>query len=351
MTIKCYNIHNVIKFKIIDRYNNVKNFLSHLYKAYSYFEVNNVVKPDFIVDIGPFKENNKNAHFLDEKYYVKDNYFFCKDSYKKAKWKLQINGFERGIMKVNLNVNVFGQMFIPGYIVDPLIRLKMSGKRNHMLHAGCVSKDDSGYIFAARSGVGKTTISMFFVEKGFNFLSDNWLILNKSKILNFPLPFQISTYKLNKFVANKLSYNTKICLKLKHILSKLTYGYAKILTPVEVQKIIPKLIVDETKNKALFFVVKGKKFHIKSANKKDDIVSKLLTNNMFEMFPFFIYMLEYSFVFPKSKIAFFWEDMKRDIKKYLKNIKIYKISVPEKITSNNLNRIYDFVVALHARKN
>ena len=69
---------------------------------------------------------------FDEKYYVKENYLFCKDSYKKAKWKLQIKGFEKGIMKVNVDVNIFGQMFIPGYIVEPLIRLKMSEKRKHM---------------------------------------------------------------------------------------------------------------------------------------------------------------------------------------------------------------------------
>ena len=351
MKIKCYNIHNVVKFKIIDRHNNVKNFLSHLDKAYSYFEVKNVKKPDFVVNIGPFKENNKNAHFLDERYYVKKNYLFCKDSYKKAKWKLQINGFEKEMMNVDVDVNIFGQMFIPGYIVDPLIRLKMSEKRKHMIHAACVSKDDSGYIFAARSGVGKTIISLFFVEKGFNFLGDNWIILNNSKTLNYPCPLNVFTYNINEFIAEKLSYSTKIWLELKGLLFKLTGGYAKIFTPVEVQKIIPDSIVKKSRNKTLFFLSKGKRVDIRTNNKKDDIISQLVTSSMFEMFPFFIYMLEYSYSFPESKISLFWENMKRDIKEYLKKVKFYEISVPERITTSDLNKIYDFVVSLYGRNN
>lgn len=351
MVVKCYNIHNIVKFKIIDRHNHTKNFLTHLNEAYSYFEVDKIDKPDIIFNIGPFNESIEDAQILDEKYYVKKNYLFCRDSYKKAKWKLQIHGFEKGMMKVDVNTNTFGQLFISGYIIDPIVRLKILEKGNSMIHAACLSKDGTGYILAARSGVGKTFTSISLADRGLNFLGDNWIILHGSEILSFPCPLKIFSFNMSKVVADKLSHTAKIWLKIKNVVFILTGGYVKIYSTIEPHKIIPDSIIDKAKNKVLLFAIKGKKFDIKSNVNRDDIISQLVTNNMFEMFPFFTYMLEYSFVFPESKIALFVDNMREYLKKYLKNVKIYKLYLPEKITSNDLNKIYDFMVSFYEREN
>ncbi|NIO44345.1 MAG: hypothetical protein GTN36_02215 [Candidatus Aenigmarchaeota archaeon] len=336
--VKNYSIHDIISFKIIDKNNFFKKKFSRFETSYSYFQVNKLSNPDIIINIGPFQPSNNNCKVLDGRFHIKKDYLFCNDSYKLAKWKLEIIGLESKKTIINVDANASGQLFIPGYIIDPIIRIKMQEKGYPMIHASAVSKNKNGYVFAARSGCGKTVISVSLLEKGFDFLGDNWIIIKNGYALNYISTLNIFDYNINDFVSDKMSSKDLYILKLKKILYDMTDGYIKLFSQIQIHRFISK-INKRTKISKLFFITKNKKFSIKNKINKDNLITQLVLNNKFEMFPFFKYMLEYSFIFPNSKIASFLPDMEENIRRSLKNVKLYRMFIPENITPKTFKKI------------
>ena len=56
---------------------------------------------------------------------------------------------------------------------------------------------------------------------------------------------------------------------------------------------------------------------------------------------YFNYMLAYSFVFPDSRVATYWDDLKEGLEDILENVQIYEMEIPENYNSNTFNRVYE----------
>lgn len=61
---------------------------------FSFFEVDAIGNPDIILNIGKFTPSNNDCYLIDHKYHIKENYLYCKDFSGKAKWEVEILGFE-----------------------------------------------------------------------------------------------------------------------------------------------------------------------------------------------------------------------------------------------------------------
>ncbi|PKP36738.1 MAG: hypothetical protein CVT98_07150 [Bacteroidetes bacterium HGW-Bacteroidetes-15] len=56
--------------------------------------------------------------------------------------------------------------------------------------------------------------------------------------------------------------------------------------------------------------------------------------------PFMRYMLAYSYVFPESKIARYWSNLKVKLKESLENIPLYQIDLPERYNERYLEKMF-----------
>lgn len=99
-----------------------------------------------------------------------------------------------------------------GYLSD-LIILDALRKRGYIvLHASAVAMGKKGIIFPSYSGGGKSTLALFLLENGFNFLSDDTIILRKEK--NKFYMYSLSKYlSLRKIDACRYSSRYKVALK------------------------------------------------------------------------------------------------------------------------------------------
>ncbi len=70
-----------------------------------------------------------------------------------------------------------------------------------ILHAGVVEKDNAGYIFYAPSGIGKTTLMVELIKRGYRFLSDEFCVLNLDDFTLLPFPRRLGIKK------NSMLYN------------------------------------------------------------------------------------------------------------------------------------------------
>lgn len=336
---KNYSIQNIVTFKIINRTRFSHKFVSNLDTEYKNFETKDLNNPDFTLYLGDFIPSNQDCYILDDKYYIKEDYLFCKEnSYKLAKWKLEISGFESANMIIHISSNLIGNMFLSP-IIDFLIQFKLNEKGYSLVHASCVSENNRAYLFPALSGGGKTTVAMHFVEKGFDFLGDNFVILHDGEALCFLSPLNIFTYNLTPIIKRNLGIGKRSILALKDLLYKMTLGYAKIFTKINVRHVVPNAIVDKSILDSVSILIPKEEVHIENIS-KEELIGHLVMNQKLESSSFRGYMLDYSYMFPESNMATHWTRYKENLRKNIGgDTPIYKIEVPQKYDTNTFERI------------
>lgn len=341
-----YNIHNILTFKIVR--DKKTDFMKDLNLPFSFFEVNEIENPDIILNIGKFSPSNSNCYIIDHKYYIKDNYFYCKDSGGSAKWEFEIFDFENGDTIINFDGKIIGPeaLFYPDLLpqdilLRPLIEYKLRKKGYLLIHAGGVSKNNKGYVLTGRGSSFKTSLSMDLIRKSkFEFLGDDRVILHGNKILCFPVHLKAIEYKINNLPnetfrdsSNKL--NIKSYMKFFNFLKYLhkNVDYQNIKVP----------IVELSTLKKIFFILRTKRQDVKKLKiSSEEGIRKITINNQADLIKghtfmlfdfgqyFYKYVLAYSFVFPGNLILKHWDDMENCLIPILKEIKIYEMEIPEK---------------------
>lgn len=89
----------------------------------------------------------------------------------------------------NLNEFDYDYYTSPGTVPNPLAHIDALfimkvydlAKDYHMFHSGSVSWENQGIIFPGLSGMGKSTLTLKLVKKGFGFLSDEAACINPEK--------------------------------------------------------------------------------------------------------------------------------------------------------------------------
>lgn len=334
---KYYNVHDIVSFKIIGNVGLLDKLLCWDEELRG-LESTKVAKPDFTVCFGKFTPHNQDCYFLGEKYYIKDDYFYCHDSYRYIKWELEMSGFEGGDMEVHLNCNFIGKMFISDLIINHLIWLKLNEKGYSIVHGSCASKNGGAYVFAGQGASGKSSIALNLIEHGFKLLGDHYVILNDGYAISFPSPLHIMSFNLTSSVKKNMSLKHKVFFYLNQLLYKLAgRGTA---TKINLKDIFANSLEDKAKLHSIFFLLPKEKFKAENID-INTLINHLVMNQNLESLPSFIrYMVEYSYMFPQSKMATYWENYKKNLTNALNpGINIYKLEVPKKFDAKTFEKL------------
>lgn len=334
-----YNIHNILKFRMVR--DKKRDFMRDLNLEFSFFEVKDIDDPDIVLNIGKFAPSNNDCYLIDHKYHIKENYFYCKDSGGRAKWEVEIFGFEDGATTINYNGGIVGSKALfpdqvpQNIILQPLIEYKLGKKGYLLIHSAGISNSDKGYVLAGRPSAFKSTLMMDFVRKaGFSWLGDDRVIIHKDKVLSFPMTPITIDFKCKYLPTEEFrGFLDKI-----HLVKYLHHN-------VDCENCTAQ-ISESTILEALLFIARTNKGAIKKRGVcLEEAVDKLVENNRAEMIlvHFYKYMLAYSFVFPESEMAKYWDRLKQNLEQILKKISIYEIEIPEKYDLNVFNEIRKFV--------
>ena len=339
-----YNVHNILEFRIIREKRH--DILGDVNFPFRFFEVKEIDQPEIILNIGKFTPSNSDCYAVEHKYYIKENYFYCKDSAGRARWEAEIKGFEDNQITVNFNSANFAKesflypdLFPQEIVLKPLLEYKLFQKGYPLIHSGAISKNNQAYLLAGRGSSSKTTIIINLVRNaGMDFLSDDQIIIRKEGILSFPKQFGQFSF-MTKYLPTEHYRGLwdKIHL-VRYLQSKPDYK--------EGISVIP-----SSSLKALFFIVRSNKETIsKRRISLETALDKLVIGNMIDMETlgplsglFLRYMLAYSFIFPHSKIATYWDDLRRSLGEILERIPAYEIEIPSKYDSNVFDRVLGFI--------
>lgn len=350
-----YNIHNILKLQIILQ--KKFNLFEYFNVEHRFFEVETVDKPDIILNIGKFTPSNTDCYIVDNKYYIKENYFYCKDSVDGTNMEVEIFGFDSGNTIINFDVKVPGiRGLLPilgahNLFLSPLIDYKLSNKGYFLLHCAGLGKENKGFILAGMGGAFKTTLAMDFTRKGgFGFFGDERVILHDGNVRSYPIGIVSFDYRCRHLpTEKKRNFKDKIDL-IKYNLSNYHH-----LDKLSVN------IADTSRLCAIFFITRQSErkslIHIKYNLK--NAVEKMVINNEMEMNhaympnimgisfnPFFEYMLAYSFIFPNSQVAIHWDNLRKNLKQSLENVPIYEVEIPLEYNENVYNDMYNYITSV-----
>lgn len=330
---KCYNIHNILKFKIITN-KRFKGNLKNIYGSFENFEVKNVDQTDFEVHLGKFEPSNKNCTILENKFYIKQDYFYCKkDMYKFTNWEFEVNGIDSENTIIKIASNFFGYLWMAGFIIEFFIHYKMNLKGYPLIHASALSHNGNGYVFSARGGGGKTTVSMNLIDKGFKILGDNFVIIDQGQILSYFSPLNIFSYNLAPIIKSNLTLKNNVSLKVKIIIYKLSFGFIKIFTKINPKEVLSNSTLNSSDLNKIFIIQPKDEFRIKKIT-KEDLCEYLLFNQMLDTLLFLPYIYEYSYVFPDSSLSKHWNLYKKNLLNNIsEDVHIYQVESPKNLSS------------------
>lgn len=338
---KYYSVHGVVNFSIVNKSALVNKIFPSWDIELRGFESKRADKSDFSVVLGNHMSPRPYCLIMDDKFHIKEDYLYCSDFHKYARWRLEMAGFEKNSMEVCISANPFAWLLISDYIVNPLIWFKMNERGYAIVHGAGVVKDDKAYIFAGRGAAGKSTIALNLVERGFKLLGDHFVILHKDAVLSYLTPLHIAGFNLSPFIKQRMELKHKALFRLDQLLNKATglqFG-----TKISPKTMLPNLVEDRAQLHSIFLLLPRESFKAEKIN-KEELVAHLAYNQKLESIPFIKYLMEYSYLFPQSNMATHWARHEQNLNQALSTAEaLYRVEVPLRYNSETLENIFQLV--------
>lgn len=347
-----YNIHNILKFQITrDKSFGFRDLIN---LKFSNFQVEEVDKPDIILNIGKFSPSHKGCYLVDYKYHIKENYFYCRDSEGKASWEVEIKGFEQGNTIINFNIHHrFGlQSFINPDLLSQILLLrimeyKLATKGYSLIHSAAISKDNQAYLLCGRGSSFKTTLCMDFVRRaGFDCLGDDRVILHRGKAFSFWLHPSLFQFMTEHLTDEKCFGTLNQARYIRHLWHGDYRAENQQAKSAELEALLFIAISNGQDRASLTF---------EPVVELEPVVSRLLVNNRLEDFtyqipafgvdsaPFLRYIMAYSFIFPHSPIATYETELAKNLMNALTGIPIYCVDLPPDYSPEVFSQVHQFI--------
>lgn len=338
-----YAIHDLIEFQIKKSAGPLKNYFDTTSIQFQNFTSENNLHYDFYIEIRPFARANRSCTIIDDTYYIANNYFYYKDRRKLSKWEVEISEIEKQPI-VKIATNFVGNITTPLNIVEFFIQYCLLKKGISVIHASGIGKGDKCVMFPARSGGGKTTVALSFLDRGFSYFGDNFILLDKGIAKNYISPLNIFTYNRLPIIEKSLNSKQKFSMFLKKNLYAVTGGHFKIF-----EKINPTAMFNYSiaNNKPVYLICilevnnalyKGE-VDLKHISRQD-FIKKSRYNMELDLIPFSKLIYSYGYMFPNSIFSRFWEMYEEVLERNLPDdIPIVSVEVPLRWTDSTIDKM------------
>lgn len=329
-----FSLHNLLYFKIHGMNN---RYLNYLGREYSFFKTEKMVDPDVEVIVAAPIIPDSYCRLVDNKYFVKDGYLYCRDRYKVVRWSLAINDLE-GKTVVHFSGGFWGEHVLKEFVIEPLLGFKLATKGLSILHASALAINDVSFIFAGGPETGKTASILSLNLRDSIFLSDEITVLsNAGMVYSFPTPIRIYYYDLESMTPYyRMTARQKLEVRIKHYIYILSLGYAKLPLHINAEKLF-KGIGAAYPLRCLVLLTKasGEDIDLTEITDKKELVERLVRINE-QQFPYwFKYVSAYSSVYPSSQVASYSQVTMDNLSQALDKVACYEIKAPHKFSKGH----------------
>lgn len=341
----CYNVHDILSFQINQRKH--RDPVRDMNLPYSYFETEHIDEPDIILNLGDFVPDNGGCHVVDRKWHIRSNYIYCSEHIGKIRFKTEIIDIESPATIVNVSTNVrkIRQLLLPSvlpqyFVLRSIIDFKLLCKGFVSVHAAATANENGAVVFLGRGGTFKTTLSMDYVRAmQHNFLGDDRVIIVGNRVFSYPLHAKLFEYRVAKMRTEDYSRFDKYKYLIHQTSSHHGSGH----------------IADEADISSVYLITKTNGDGMKAARlARDEVLTKTVNSQKMETISgpvlmgiskgLYDYFTAYSYVFPESKIAHYWDTYGSTLAGYLNADEYYEISLPRTYTEDTFR---DFIDLTH----
>jgi len=260
------------------------------------------------------------------------------------------------------NVVKYEKGISSGWVVF-LIMHFITWKDKTFLHCGAVAKDGKALIFPATGDVGKTKTTMYLVSKGYEYLSDEWLVigdngvaypfLRKTKVFDYNLKSDRTLAK--RILGPKRFFYDLIYKTLKLIPKIFHHRYIQFacgrITPFfqrRVDEIFPNAkYAKPSKIEKVFWLVKdesAKEIRLENTTPKE-IAERMYYAIFLEKFMFYFNYLLYAYPSgPNKEWDNYFLENKRIMQKAFQKAKVIKkVIVPDEFDVKEMEKVVSSV--------
>jgi len=349
MKVYKYSIHDFFAFSVINNANLLKTLSDNIYLQLENFSTDQSIKDNLSIEIGSFSPDLESTQIVDDRFWVKDKYFYTEGKRKFAKWKMDLR-FHDDLIKFRIDTNVAGAVTKPHYFAEFLIQIVLLQKNISVVHAAALEREGNVLLLPGTSGGGKTTICMSLIDKGYNFLGDNYSILKDGEVYSYSSPLNIFSYNLVPTIKNSLSKFQLFDLYARLLLYKLSGGYLKIFKKINPKNIINN-ISDHGKLSNVVFLVPSTGNDIALTEiTKNLAIARLNINMKLEWVDIADIAESYS-ITNNSIFDNYWELSRKALTKNLSAYKnqYYELSVPTVYSDKGREKVIEILESLMAQ--
>lgn len=338
-TVEYYRIHDLLSFS-------VQGESQSWIKASIHTEYQNFISKmeqdlDLTIIIGDFHPDYVDCIVLDNTFYVKQDYLYCEDSYKRAQWKLELTGLESGHPQVKISGNYFSKYIIPGFIIDPIISYILSESGYSLIHSSAVCNDFGASLFTAQGGAGKTSTALYATERGCQFMGDNFIIVHKGQAIPYLSPLNIFPFNMLPHLEKSLPWQIQFRYFMRKLLSSLTgIQFVTKINPCDVNI---NSAATASPIRTICILVPHDGFNISRIGLQD-LIRRMVLNLKIDFAFFNKYVMQYSFTFPGSSLAAYWKNYEEKLTYNLQNLQnSVLIEVPQKYDLATFEKIWELI--------
>jgi len=162
--------------------------------------------------------------------------------HKTVTWRVGVTGLDAGTTTVRFEGR--GQLvvsFLQTFYVEPLLRLKFLDRDHALVHAASLTKDTGSVLFAAGSGVGKSTLMLRHAASGKRVQGDNYVILSaQGQTLAFPRRLRVYSdlAKVSPDIFGGLTVQEQRRLKVAGFIRRFSLGYANMPRRLAIEQVV-----------------------------------------------------------------------------------------------------------------
>jgi len=335
-----YCIHDILSFRVQKK--SQPWIHSSIREEYQNFLSNASSDPALTVTIGDFHPDCTGCTVLDNIFHIKKDYIYCEDSYKRAQWKFELTGLESGHTQLKISGNYFAKYIIPGFLIDPIITYKLNELGCSLVHGSAVCNNHGTHLFTAQGGGGKTSTALYATERGCQFMGDNFIIVRKGHAMPYLSPLNIFSFNMLPYLERNIPWQIKLGYHMRNMLFPLT-GLQMVtkINPTDLDIYSPSI---PSPLRTICMLVPHERF---GSSKIDinELVRRIAFNLRVDFSFFTKYIMQYSFIYPQSSLAKYWNTYEENLMCNLQNISdsSYRIEVPQKYDLNTFEKIWELI--------
>lgn len=235
-----FDLYGAVGLRLnLENASRIQRLAGNLDMLLDFFQVDTLERTNLTINLGQFTplatEETGSKTFdstTNTRYRIGNGYLYSEARWKTAVWRVEFIDLDEDHIIINLDSNLAGHLFYPAHVVEPAIRMMLFDAGHVLIHAAGVADGLGALVISGPGGSGKTSCALHLIWRGYGLLGDDFVSLKGNTIFPFPKFLHVLDYHLRNLPALNESITTpeKLLLKMKWLLHRSSFGYAKLFS-------------------------------------------------------------------------------------------------------------------------